>query len=212
MDGGAIKQLLSCIRAMRSTAEESSAYRHLFAAIDHTWRIVEKSIVGEGVEGADADVEVHQQVESVLMQDDQSAEPDAAAAVDASPADADAPMLADAAAPVGAAADAKAQARRHVRRAANALADEAAANHSVAVAFEVSSYPTDLFVPAVKSRLTCAICTDAAFEPLNLLCGHLFCGACIKGWSKQTCPQCRVSQRGRVGRDTRCVCADIRDA
>lgn len=43
-------------------------------------------------------------------------------------------------------------------------------------------------------RLVCSICLELYKEPVTLLCGHNFCGACIRDWwglCEKVCPECR---------------------
>ncbi|XP_010997634.3 E3 ubiquitin-protein ligase TRIM65 isoform X2 [Camelus dromedarius] len=46
----------------------------------------------------------------------------------------------------------------------------------------------------LEDKLTCAICLGLYQDPVTLLCGHNFCGACIRDWWKRcekACPECR---------------------
>ncbi|XP_017919272.1 PREDICTED: tripartite motif-containing protein 65 isoform X1 [Capra hircus] len=46
----------------------------------------------------------------------------------------------------------------------------------------------------LEDKLTCSICLELYKEPVTLLCGHNFCGACIRDWwgrRKKVCPECR---------------------
>ncbi|XP_005221367.1 E3 ubiquitin-protein ligase TRIM65 isoform X2 [Bos indicus] len=46
----------------------------------------------------------------------------------------------------------------------------------------------------LEDKLTCSICLELYKEPVTLLCGHNFCGACIRDWwglCEKVCPECR---------------------
>ncbi|XP_043761415.1 tripartite motif-containing protein 65 isoform X3 [Cervus elaphus] len=46
----------------------------------------------------------------------------------------------------------------------------------------------------LEEKLTCSICLELYKEPVTLLCGHNFCGACIRDWGgrcEKVCPECR---------------------
>ncbi|XP_040100518.1 tripartite motif-containing protein 65 isoform X2 [Oryx dammah] len=46
----------------------------------------------------------------------------------------------------------------------------------------------------LEDKLTCPICLELYEEPVTLLCGHNFCGACIRDWGgrrQKVCPECR---------------------
>ncbi|XP_025715547.1 E3 ubiquitin-protein ligase TRIM65 isoform X2 [Callorhinus ursinus] len=48
--------------------------------------------------------------------------------------------------------------------------------------------------PPLEDELTCSICLGLYLEPVTLLCGHNFCGACIRDWGDRcdkACPECR---------------------
>lgn len=51
--------------------------------------------------------------------------------------------------------------------------------------------PTDL-----SEELECAICSDIMVSPVNLICGHTFCEACVTPWLDTN----KVSHLGRSGR------------
>ncbi|XP_032312698.1 tripartite motif-containing protein 65 isoform X3 [Camelus ferus] len=54
--------------------------------------------------------------------------------------------------------------------------------------------PAAMAAQRLEDKLTCAICLGLYQDPVTLLCGHNFCGACIRDWWKRcekACPECR---------------------
>lgn len=48
-------------------------------------------------------------------------------------------------------------------------------------------------IVAIRNELECAICNELMHEPSSLLCGHSFCGGCLRAALAQqrACPLCR---------------------
>ena len=68
------------------------------------------------------------------------------------------------------------------------------------MAAHLDSTPATGDAPAVSDR-TCGICLEDSKDPLNLPCGHSFCGGCLGGWRsrygvneemRRKCPTCRA--------------------
>lgn len=68
---------------------------------------------------------------------------------------------------------------------------------------------------AVKSHVTCALCTNLIASSLVLSCGHQYCGSCLFDWlgNKPCCPSCQVSGgmawRSRDGSGVQLNCRGI---
>ncbi|EEB08460.1 ubiquitin-protein ligase E3 [Schizosaccharomyces japonicus yFS275] len=59
---------------------------------------------------------------------------------------------------------------------------------------EVATKPTfEDVAGAVRSSLTCPVCTETFFKPYTTHCGHTYCYRCLDAWIKtsRTCPSCR---------------------
>ena len=55
--------------------------------------------------------------------------------------------------------------------------------------------PPVVLVPVPGQGSECAVCMDAATDPVRVPCGHVFCARCITAWlsvsAARTCPVCR---------------------
>ncbi|KAM3141031.1 hypothetical protein pb186bvf_006832 [Paramecium bursaria] len=47
----------------------------------------------------------------------------------------------------------------------------------------------------ISNQLKCIICSEVFYDPMRIVCGHVFCKSCIEQWTikenKKNCPQCR---------------------
>lgn len=68
-----------------------------------------------------------------------------------------------------------------------------AANLPAAEPRRLTTYERLSFVSAAAVEpCACAVCSNAAFAPPNLPCGHLYCRSCLQGLRSALCPQCRA--------------------
>ena len=47
----------------------------------------------------------------------------------------------------------------------------------------------------LEKVLECPTCLNLLYQPITLLCGHSFCGVCLKSWLRsgsRICPMCRA--------------------
>ncbi|KAF8425969.1 RING-10 protein [Tirmania nivea] len=74
---------------------------------------------------------------------------------------------------------------------------------SLATATAISTKPVPPPTPSLLELPTCPVCLERMDETtglLTILCQHVFHCACLSKWKDSSCPVCRYSQAGVVGR------------
>jgi len=54
----------------------------------------------------------------------------------------------------------------------------------------------------LEKVLECPACLNLLYQPITLLCGHSFCGVCLKSWLRsgsRICPMCRAPVEAYMG-------------